>query len=77
MSPDRYRFSKTLLFPRNERIRRFTCPAFVRTDRPPFPSCPALLDIAVSECRFSGPLLLNAAINVSIPQSQPGFIMSS
>lgn len=66
ISPVRYFFSRALLFPRNERIRRLTWPALVRTAKPPLPSWPALLETAVSECRLSAPLRLRAPMIVSI-----------
>jgi hypothetical protein len=37
-SPDRYFFSRTLLFPRYESTSRSTWPELVRVARPPFPS---------------------------------------
>ena len=66
MSPPRYFFSKDLLFPRKEIVRRDICPESTSGERPPPPAEPALFDTAVRLLRFSAPLRSIAAIMVSV-----------
>lgn len=63
--PVKYFCSSALLLPRYDRISRLTWPACVSVDSPPFPGAPALFEIAIKECRFSGPRRLIADIIVS------------
>lgn len=71
MSPERYCFSKALLFPKKLMMSLLTCPDFVINARPPTSSMPALFDTAVKEFSDCGPRFLIACIKVSATPDNP------